>query len=411
MLRNKKLRHIFLLGISSGLPFLLTLATLQARLLEAGATNATLGLFTLITLPYTVKFIWAAGVDCISIKGLCPALGLRRGWLLFSQLGLVISIVFLAFADPAISFWLTAAAGLLVAFFSATQDIVYEAYRIEILSSESFGAGATASTLGYRIGIWISGAGALYLAQYISWRVSFCAMAACIFIGIITTLIADEPKHLVAAPKQPMQVAAKELFKSSALPLAIAYIFFFKLGDTALNVMTTPFLLHLGFSKAEIAHVLKTFGIGTMVMGSVIAAHWLKERPLLFSLMLCSLLQALSCLLLCCQAYLGYDMSFLVFVVALENFTCGIGTASLITFMSRCCRSPFTATHYALLSSFASFCRIAISNLLGYLADQWSWEDFYGIMATLCLPSFLLLLLNSRRFWIEKIDSIAVIKR
>jgi PAT family beta-lactamase induction signal transducer AmpG len=405
--RNQKLRHIFLLGLSSGLPFLLTLATLHVRLLEAGAQNATLGLFTLITLPYTVKFLWAGAVDCVSIKFLCTKLGQRRGWLLFCQLGLMGSIALLAFADPKISLWLPAGAGLLVALFSATQDLVYEAYRIEILNDGDFGAGAMASTLGYRVGIWISGACALYLAEYFGWEVSFCAMAACIVIGLITTLIADEPPTLNALPKLQMSASIKELIKSPSLTFAIAYIFFFKLGDTALNVMTTPFLLDLGFSKAEIAHVLKTFGIGTMVIGSIIGAHWLKERPLQFTLMLCSLLQALSCLLLCCQAYLGYDMGFLIIVVALENLTCGIGTAGLITFMSQLCRSPFTATHYALLSSFASMCRILISNLLGHLADRWSWENFYGIMALLCLPSFILLMFYSRQLWFDKMSATA----
>lgn len=170
-LRNQKLRHLFLLGLSSGLPFLLTLATLHFRLKEAATSNATIGLFTLITIPYTMKFLWAGYVDCVSLKYFCKRFGQRRGWLLFSQIGLMFAIVLLAFADPSISLWFPACAGLLVTFFSATQDIVYEAYRIEILAGAEFAAGAAVSTLGYRTGMWLSGAGALYLAQLLGWEI------------------------------------------------------------------------------------------------------------------------------------------------------------------------------------------------------------------------------------------------
>jgi MFS transporter, PAT family, beta-lactamase induction signal transducer AmpG len=411
-MRNPRIQTIFLLGISSGLPFILILATLHARLVEAGANNSMIGFFTLITIPYALKFMWAPLVDLVQLPFLTKRFGQRKGWLLFSQLTLIITIFFLGFADPQKSMFLTAICGFLVAISSATQDIVYEAYRIEILKTKELAWGASASMLGYRLGMWISGAGALYLAEFFDWFISFSLMAVCILIGLFTTLKCPEPRltlvnsktHLMASSWQNIKHVAVTLLKNEPWLLILAYIFFFKMGDTTLNVMTVPFLLNIGFSKAQIAHVAKSFGIGTMILGSFLGTALLTRYPLILTLMLCSILQIFSCIMFCVQACLGNSLVFLIITITIENLTSGISTAGLIAYFSSMCKTPFTASQYALLSSGASFCRIIVSNLLGPLADRLSWEEFYALMGFLCLPSFILLLIFSRQFNFKTTD-------
>lgn len=397
---------IFALGISSGLPFLLTLATLHVRLVEAQASNALIGLFTLITIPYSLKFLWAPVVDMVKIPYLTNNLGQRRAWLLVSQIALFLSITSLGLADPNDNMYATAFFGFLVAICSATQDIVYEAYRTEILHKNELGIGATSSMLGYRIGIWLSGAGALYLADFFGWIISFTTMALLVFIGIITTLSCNEPavsSHRKGSFNFMVSImdikqAAKNIINRESVALILLYVFFYKFGDTTLNVMTAPFLMDIGFSKSEIANVAKSFGIGTMIFGSFIGSFILSKRPLSVALITCAILHVFSCVMFGIQAYVGYSMSLLIFTIAIENLTCGLGTASLIAYFSSLSKAPFTATHYALLSSCASLFRIIISNLLGLLADHFSWEEFYMLAGLLCLPSFFLVIAFFDRF-------------
>lgn len=414
--RHPKIVTIIFLGFSSGLPFLLTLATLHAWLSEIGINKTTIGLFVIVTIPYSLKFIWAPLIDNLQVPLLCRLLGKRRGWLLTTQLGLILSLGLLGSTNPHQNIYMTVIAALLVAFASATQDSIIDAYRVEILDSQQMGPGAGASSLGYRLGIWVSGAGALYLASWWDWGTVYWMMAACMIIGIITTLLSSEPE--INAQSQPyletidhspatvwqqlstwFSVSFTAIIQRTDITVILLFIFFYKIGDTVLNTMTMPFLLELGFNKLEIAHVAKSFGIGTMIVGSMIGGGYLIRGSLSTALVVVAVLQIFASIMFWVQAHVGYDITMLFITIGIENFSCGLGNAAFIVFLSSRCRIPHTATHFALLTSFGSFCRVSLSSLAGYMADQVAWTEFYRGAAVLCLP--LLILIISRRHAFE----------
>ncbi|MCA0369765.1 MAG: MFS transporter [Proteobacteria bacterium] len=393
---------ILFLGFSSGLPFLLTLATLHVWLLEVGLSKTTVGLFAFATLPYCLKLLWAPLVDHARLPFFCEAFGQRKGWMLASQLALIVSLIFLGATNPAASPLLTALAAFLVASASATQDIVVEAYRIESLKTRDWGPGAGASSFGYRMGMWVSGAGSLYLAASFSWFCVYAFMAACVFVGLITTLLSQEPLPAPAARRGLSLVggqlfyvratsALKGLLRQEHLATTLGFIFLYKVGDTVLNTMTMPFLLEIGFSKVEIAHVAKSFGIGAAVLGAFVGGVLLARVSLSKILVLCASLQVLASLMFMAQAHMGANMPFLFLSMGIEHVTCGMGTTAYLVFLSSRCRRPFTATHFALLCSFGSLCRVCLSSIGGFVADQVTWDTFYLITAIACLPCVLLL--------------------
>ena len=405
--KESRILSIFFLGFSSGLPFLLTLATLHVWLSEGGINKTTIGLFVLITLPYSLKFLWAPFVDHLKIPHLTKIFGQRRGWMLISQFFVIISLLALGMTNPHTNITLTAVAGVMVAFSSATQDIAFEAYRVEILKSHEIGMGAGASMLGYRMGMWVSGAGALYLASYFSWFTVYAFMACCVSVGMITTLLSPEPTLSREALKiTSISQTLLEKIKKSALSLLqrenwqiiVMYIIFYKVGDTILNVMTAPFLLETGFSKLEIAHVAKSFGIGAVILGGCIGSVTLTRRPLIETLLLCSLLQIFSCLMFALQAHIGYNLWMLFLTIGIENLPCGIGTAAFIAYLSSLTSAPYTASHYALLTSIGSLARVSLSFFAGWSADHLEWVDFYLLTAAACTPGFILLLFWAHNF-------------
>lgn len=393
---------VLFLGFSSGLPFLLTLATLHVWLLEVGMSKTAVGVFAFVTLPYAFKFLWAPFLDRVNFPFFGAVFGRRKGWMLASQIGLILSLLFLGSTHPQETPWLTATAAFLVAMCSATQDIVVEAYRIEALQVYDWGPGAGASSFGYRLGMWVSGAGALYLASCFSWFSVYALMAGCVFVGIVTTLLTQEPEaHEVPSEKAPIHPPLRirdfwvqplqKLISRPEIGLSVAFIFLYKIGDTVLNTMTMPFLLEVGFSKVEIAHVAKSFGITAAVAGSLIAGLLLASRPLVSNLMLCAFLQVLASLMFMMQASIGHHLPCLFLSIGLENMACGMGTTAYLVYLSSRCMRPFTATHFALLCSFGSLCRVIFSCFAGWLADHTTWETFYLLSAFACLPCVMLL--------------------
>lgn len=416
--RDPRILSVFLLGFSSGLPFFLTLATLHVRMSEAGSSKTLIGLFVLLTLPYSLKFIWAPVLDSIKLPILGDFFGHRKSWMISSQVLLIFALLTLGASDPSTEIARVALWTLIVSFLSATQDIVVEAYRVEILKREQMGAGATASNLGYRLGLWASGAGALYLAAHFNWITAYGFMAATLTIGIVTTLLSPEPISVEilnsSHGKQPswknnqtnlikrscmlFQSALESLKRDRHWPTIFCFILFYKMADTMLNVMSIPFLLEMGFSKLEIAHVAKSFGIGAMILGGIMGGVLLARRPVHHTLFLCALLQIFSSLMFMTQATLGKNLGMLFITIGIENLTCGIGSAAFITYLSLLCNRPFTATQFALLTSFASLSRLVFSGFYGWLADQVSWIAFYGCGALLCLPLLSLLFLRYKDF-------------
>lgn len=418
--KDPRILGIFFLSFSSGLPFLLILSTLTVWLTESGITKTQIGLLAWVTIPYSFKFLWAPFIDSYQIPFLCRVLGKRRGWMVFSQLMLFISLISLGLTNPQESILKTSICALIVGFFSATQDISIEAYRIEALPRRMIGHAASTSVLGYRMGMLFSGAGALYVAAFFnSWAISYTIMACSMFVGIIATLMSPEPKRKNVSQELHMQLYLKntspfQLFKDRLESVLISpfksfiqgknwitvipFILFFKIGDTVLNTMSMPFLIEMGFSKVELAHVAKTFGISAMIFGGILGALLLNRFPLRFNLMICTSLQIMASSFFMIQAHLGYDLSMLFVTMGIENLACGMSQVALIAYLSSLCQQPHTGTHYAVVSSFASFSRVTLSCCAGWLADQISWFEFYQYVSFACLPTFLLLLFFTSHF-------------
>lgn len=401
--REPHVLAVLFLGFSSGLPFLLTLATLHVWLSEAGMSKTVIGLFVLVTIPYSLKFLWAPLIDCKPFPYLSRLFGMRKGWLMGGQLGVIISLIMLGATNPYENLALTAFFAFIVAFFSATQDIVYEAFRAELLPKELLGPGAAASSFGYRLGMWVAGAGSLYLASYFSWFVVYSFMAASMITGLVAILLCPEPeiKHKVYTStniKTFLKDSLTVLIKRSDLVFILTFICLYKVGDTVLNTLSMPFLLEIGFSKLQIAHIAKSFGIMAMMIGGFIGGIVLPSFPLYRILMGASGLQCVASLMFMLQAEVGNDIHLLFLTIGIENFACGLGTAAYIVFLSTRCQTPFTATHFALLSSFGSFCRILISSGAGMTADFFTWTTFYGLVALLTVPCFLLVFMGKKYY-------------
>lgn len=418
---DRRILAIFFLGISSGLPFLLTLSTLSFWLTQSGVSKTAIGMFVIVTLPYTFKFLWGPLVDRYSLPIIGSLLGKRRSWALFAQVLLILSLVGLGDTDPKNHLLLTAFMAFLVALSSACQDIVVEAYRIEIVDEDQYGVAASSTYLGYRVGMLISGYGALYLSSFLEWSDVYSIMALFVALGMITVFLAPRtqimvqsasphPKHREIPTHEHLPSRFFKWLKVTFLPplrellqhydwrVVLAFIFFYKVGDTVLNVMTTPFLIEVGYSTLEIANVAKLFGIAAMIVGGFLGGFFLTRFGILASLILCSALQILSSLMFLVQALAGYNLGVLTITIGVENFTCGLGAAAYIAYLSSMCSAPNTATHFALLSSFGSLARIVLSIIAGWLADQMSWSEFYLMTAFACIPCMILLAHSARHF-------------
>jgi len=391
---------VFFLGGASGLPLALTAGTFTIWLARSGVDKSTIGILTVVALPYTLKFLWAPLVDRLPIPGLGSWLGRRRGWALATQLALMAGIAAMALADPVSHPGLLAVFALLVAIASASQDIVLDAYRVEILDPPQYGAGAATFVFGYRLGMLVSGAGALYLADVVSWRDVYLIMAGALLIGMATVLLAREPKVPFKTPDgaslaQVLRSAVVEPlldFMKRPLWLAILlFVFLFKLGDALAGTMTGPFLVELAFTNTEIANISKLYGFIATIVGLAFGGYLIPRFGVVRTLWAGGILQMLSNLLFALQATLGHDLGALALTIGVENFSGGIGTAALVAYLSGLCNLLYTATQYALLSALASAARAVLGAPTGKLAEVLDWVSFFGLTAALALPGLAVL--------------------
>ena len=378
-----------LMGFSCGLPLLLTISVLQAWMKEVGVDLTVIGLMALVGLPYTLKFIWAPLFDRFQL----PFLGRRRGWLLCSQIALMVAIVGLGLADPHLP-WLVAAAACLVTFFSASQDIVVDAYRREDLTDSELGLGSSLYVNGYRVGMLLASGGGLILADHIPFSAVYLIMAACMLPGIITTLLAPEPDMSAGTPATIQAAVIEplvEYFSRTDAIWILAFILCYKLGDTMASAMTTPFYLDIGFSKTEIGAVVKLFGFWATVLGSLGGGVLMLSLGIKRSLWLFGLLQALSTAGFALLARIGHSVPALSGVIAFENFSGGMGTAAYAAFMASITNKKFTATQYALLSSLMGVPRVLASAPTGWFAKTMGWQGFFVFCTLIAVPGLLLL--------------------
>jgi len=413
---KRRVLVVLLLGFASGLPLLLSFGTLSAWLREADIERSAIGLFSLVGLPYALKPLWAPFMDGLRLPVLTDMLGRRRGWMVLSQAMLMIAIAGLALSNPGNAPFMMAGFAVLVAFFSASQDIVIDAYRIETLDEDEQGIGAAAITYGYRAGMLVAGAGALILADTWSWTHAYLAMAALVLVGTLTILLSPEPPE-PANPSpgtaEPAQgVPAHRSLRRWLADFVVApfldfatrpgwlvillFIVTFKLGDAFLSIMTNPFYIDLGFTKTEIAEVTKLFGLIALAVGLFIVGLLIKWTGLLNALLISGVLQAASNFVFAYQAVAGNDVGVLTFTIAVENVTGGMGTAAFVAYLSSLTNTAFTATQYALLSAFMAFGRTLLSSPSGYLVDFVGWFDFFVLSVGVAVPGLILLIVLMR---------------
>ena len=407
---------VLFLGFSSGLPLALSGSTLLVWMREAGVDLGTIGLFALVGTPYTIKFLWAPLVDALDVPVLSRLLGRRRGWLVFSQLLLMAATVFLALTDPAKAPWLVAFGAVLVATASATQDIVIDAFRVETLKPNEQAAGMASFVAAYRIGMLISTAGALFLvsgfesagfAKNGAWMAGYLAMAACVLIGVVTTLIATEPEKSAAAVadhaahrrENPMQRVARAaagafsdfLTREMAI-VVLLFVVLYKFCDAFAGTMTAPFVIDLGFSRNDYAAIVKGVGLAATLIGGFAGGMMARAVPMVTCLWIGALLQAGSNLVFSWLALVGTNHWALTAAIIAENFTGAIGTVIFVAYLSALCNSPLhTATQFALLSALSAVGRTYLSSGAGYVAQWTGWPTFFVISALVALPSFVLL--------------------
>jgi len=380
-----------IMGFACGLPLLLTITLLQAWMKEEGVNLHVIGMMALVGLPYTMKFLWAPLFDRFTL----PFLGRRRGWLLLSQLALAVSIVALGFTDPGRSPLLVAITAFIVTFFSASQDIVVDAYRREDLPDEELGLGSSLYVNGYRVGMLLASGGGLILADHISFQMVYVIMALCMFPGLVTTLMAREP-DVTETPPQSLKEAVieplLEYFNRRGAIWMLAFILFYKVGDTMASTMTIPFYLDVGFSKTEIGAVVKLFGFWATIAGSLIGGVSMIRMGIYRSLWIFGFLQALSTAGFAVLAHTGHNIAMLSAVIGFENLSGGMGTAAFVAFMASITNKKFTATQYALLSSLMGVPRVLASAPTGYLVEGLGWIWFFVFCTVIAIPGMLLLL-------------------
>ena len=380
-----------LMGFGCGLPLLLTGSVLQAWLKEGGVDLASIGVFALVGLPYTLKFLWAPLFD----RYVLPLLGRRRGWLVATQLMLAAALYALGGTSPSPANLLpVSAAALLVAFFSACQDIVVDAYRRESLADAELGLGSALYVNGYRVGMLLAGGGGLILADLTSFPVVFQTMAGLMALCVVVTVLADEPPLPADRPKtlaEAVYLPFRDYFARNGAWLALGFILLYKLGDTMASSITTPFYLELGYSKTEIGAVVKLFGFWATILGATLGGVWILRIGMNRALWWFGLGQMVSTFGFVVLAWLPRDTVALGAVVAIENLTAGLGTAAFVGFMGALTDRRFTATQYALLSSLMGVPRVLISAPTGWLAQVLGWPAFFTLCTVLAVPGLMLL--------------------
>ena len=380
-----------LMGFASGLPLLLTGSVLQAWLKDGGVDLKDIGLFALVGLPYTLKFLWAPLFDRYAL----PGLGRRRGWLVVIQVALAAALFGLSLARPTPEHLVAISlAALLVAFFSATQDIVIDAYRRETLREDELGLGSALYVNGYRIGMLLAGGGGLILADFYSFETMYRLMAAFMLGAIVVTLLAPEPTLPEGRPRtlyDAVFLPFRDYFTRDGAWLALWFILLYKLGDTMASAMTTPFYLDLGYSKTEIGTVVKLFGFWATIAGGTLGGIWILRIGMHRALWWFGIGQMLSTLGFAVLAGIKPTTAALAAVVALENFTAGLGTAAFVGFMAALTDRRFTATQYALLSSLMGVPRVLAAAPTGWLAASMGWAGFFTFCAVIAIPGMLLL--------------------
>lgn len=389
--RNRRIAVVLLLGFASGLPLALTSGTLQAWMAVEGVDLTTIGIFTLVGLPYTWKFLWSPFMD----RFVPPWLGRRRGWILATQVGLMLGIAAMGASSPTHAALALAALAVLVAFTSASQDIVFDAYRTDILRERERGVGAAVSVLGYRIAMLVSGAMALILSDHVGWRFTYWLMAGLMMVGVLATLWGPEPDNEIVPPRslaEAVWAPLTEFLSRRGAWLLLLLIILYKIGDAFAGSLSTAFLIRgVGFSATEVGTINKGMGLFATIIGVMFGGTLMIRLGLFRSLLLFGILQAVSNLTFMWLAASGKNYAIMVFAVATENLCGGMGTAAFVALLMALCNHRYTATQFALLSALAAVGRVYVGPASGYVVDALGWASFFFITFLAALPGIALL--------------------
>jgi len=388
-----KMAVLLALGFSSGLPLFLTSRTLQAWMTKEGVDLTTIGLFSMVALPYSLKFLWAPILD----RYVPPFLGRRRGWLVITQVLLLLTIAAMSIHNPRLGLQALAINALLLAFFSASQDIAVDAYRADILREREMGAGASAYVIGYRIALIVVGSLALVLADQMPWPAVYLLMSILMVVGIVTAVFAPEPVLRDAPPQTLAEAVAlpfKEFFQRRGVwsgAIVLLFVVLYKYPDGIANNMATPFLLQTGFSQTEIGVVLGGIGIFATIVGVVAAGWFIAQTGINRSLWIFAVLQAVSNLAYYALSMIGNNRTAMVVTILIENFCWGLVTAGMLAFMMSVTNKRFSATQFALLSSLAAASRDVLVAPAGKLAETLGWPGFWLLSVAAIIPAMVLL--------------------
>jgi len=439
---QKKIFITLSMGFVSGIPLLLTITLLQAWLTDEGISKSTIGLFALVGLPYSLKFLWAPIFDGITLS----TFGRRRSWMLVTQILLIITIIGLGMTDPAMNATNVAILAVLVAFSSASQDIVIDAYRRESLSDEEQTLGASAYVLGYRIGALAAGAGGLILADYMTYQMVYTFMSLVMLYGVLITIVAEEPKSnyrpsnfietvikpfieffdrytsinniaadrlkhvrnglsITLSPDDNMlsgkinhgykrsKITRRNILKNIFLTpiLILLFILLYKIGDTMAHSLSTNFYLDIGFSKTEIGTIVKFFGLFATLVGAFAGGLIALKTGLYQSLIMFGIFQAIATLGFSLLAIVGDNIYLLMTVISLENLAAGMGYTAYLAFIANMTNKQFTATQFALMTALMSLPRTLFSGFSGYLVEFLDWELYFVFCSLIAIPALIIL--------------------
>lgn len=402
---NRRMLIVAALGYGSGIPFSLIFVTYTFYLAEKGINLKDIGLFGLAGLPFTIKFIWSPLVDGLRIPFLYKRLGMRRSWIILSLILLMTLIAKMGFINPKTHIFEVVVLAVIISFVSATYDIAYDAIRVELLKDDEQGAGAGVAVLGYRIGTLISGGISLIIADAFSWKIAFICIAASMAISIIAALFSHEPDReeikdiaegfITWAKKYIMQPFRQFSAKHQNWLYIIIFAILYKMGDALLGKMANPFYQQMGFSKTEVAEISKFYGFAMTIVGGMIGGLIVYRAGVIKCLLWFGILQALSNLTFAYQATLGHNVLGLTIVITIENIASAMATAAFVAYLSGITERKFTATQYALLSSFASLGRWLTNAPSGYLVDPInglgiSWEWYFIITTLVAIPGIIM---------------------
>lgn len=398
---NRRLLAVMLLGFSSGLPLCLSSTALQAWYTVSGVSVVTIGFLALLGQPYVYKFLWAPVLDRYAI----PLLGRRRGWIFSMQLAIIIMIILMSLQNPLTHPLLLAMTGLLLALFSSTQDIAFNAYQTEVLHENERGIGAAYGVSGYRVALIVSGAFGFVLADIIGWQLTYQFMAVLMLIGALGVLTAPESPNQTQIPTSLFSAAVdpiKEFLSRDTAKAFLLLIILYKLGDAfVLTLSSTFFIRALGFSQTDVGLVTKGVGLIASIIGAILGGSLISRIGIFSSLFWFGILQAFSNLLFMVLAIYGKSLALMAIVIFTEQLCSGMGTAAFVVFIMSLCDKRYTATQYALLSAFAAVGRVFLGPLAGILVSHVGWVQFYFWSFIISFPGVILLWFLRGQFMLQ----------